>query len=72
LTDGQRIDSVPGCVGAGLLQNGQLGLLWEGKILFLDFSFPNLHYHTNNKDLCRFFKEIEARSAAARRGMRFP
>jgi len=35
-----------------------LGLLWEGRILFLDFSFPNCNNFTD-KDLRRFFQEIE-------------
>jgi hypothetical protein len=35
-----------------------LGLLWEGKILFLDFSFLSLNY-CPDKGLRRFFKEIE-------------
>jgi len=35
-----------------------LGLLWEGEISFLDFSFPNGNYRTDN-NLRQFFKEIE-------------
>jgi hypothetical protein len=35
-----------------------LGLLWEEEILFLDFFFPNPN-NLINKDLRRFFQEIE-------------
>jgi len=35
-----------------------LGLLWEGKITVLDFSFSNFNDGTN-MDPRRFFKEIE-------------
>jgi hypothetical protein len=41
-----------------VLQNGRSGLLWEGKISFFDFSFPNRSRRID-RALDRFFKEIE-------------
>jgi hypothetical protein len=43
---------------SGVLENGGLGLLWEGKISYLDFSFPNRNGLMKH-NMSRFFKEIE-------------